>query len=356
MGSLRGRNSNLAAGGMPPEVPAAGAQPHIGLEQTDPLDYNVELPLSATYYPMGFPLRIETNAEAVLALADRIWSYWEPAAIEPGKPPLSPATLRIVAEDFDSSLPPVPAMPRGQGHLVSIVHSAENFAVCDLAGSFAFARLTRDVIRNTSYLRYHFLEPIVWLLIDAAHLTPLHASCVALDGRAVVLCGDSGAGKTSLAYACARRGWSYLSDDATHIIRERPAVTVAGRPFHIRFRESARNLFPELNAFNPEKRANGKFDIEVETSRLSLPIALESKASHIVFLDRFESTAPARIDDYSKEHASRRLRDLVCYGDERIRAEQGRTLDRLLNLPILKLTWSALADAETALRALLGDA
>ena len=314
----------------------------------DPLGYAIPLPLRVRYYPMGFPLIIETNSEAVLAVADIFCSHWKTA-----RQPARPATLRVVVEDFDASVPPVPGMPRGQGHLVSIVHGTENFATCDVAASFGFARLTQDVIRDAAYLRYHFLEPMIWLLIDAAHLAPLHSSCVALNGQAVILCGDSGAGKTSLAYACARRGWSYLSDDATHVVRERRAITVAGRPFRIRFRESARELFPELNAFPRERRPNGKFDIEVETKDLHLPIALEGDASHVVFLNRDAGAGSARVDPYPKEQASRRLRQLICYGDERIRSEQSRSLDRLLTLPTLELKWRDLPDAEHSLRALV---
>ena len=47
---------------------------------------------------------------------------------------------------------------------------------------------------------------------------------------------------------------SVISDDATHIVRGRPDRAVVGRPFRIRFRESSRGLFPELNQFTPELR------------------------------------------------------------------------------------------------------
>jgi hypothetical protein len=244
-------------------------------------------------------------------------------------------------------------MPRGQNHLVSIVHGPENFATCDLARGFTFACLTSDVARNRPYVRYHFLEPAVYLMIEAAHLSAVHASCVSLHGRAVLLCGDSGAGKTSLAYACARKGWTYLSDDATHIVRGRSDRKVVGRPFRIRFRESARRIFPELQQFTPELRPNGKLDIEVETSALGLTVALESNAACIVFLNRQDHNRRASLAPFARAEAARRLQTPICFGDERARLEQSSTLVEFLRSPIVELTYSDFSGAENLLRSLL---
>jgi hypothetical protein len=313
----------------------------------DPLGYDVPLSLKSRYYPMGCPVEISTNSPEIIAAADEIWGQFPVTRNE------KPARLTITVEDQDASAPLQAAMPRGRSHLVSIVHGTDNFVVCDLAGSFAFGCLTRDVARDREYLRYHFLEPAVYLMIDAAHLSPVHASCVALEGRAVLLCGDAGAGKTSLAYACARRGWTYLSDDATHLVRGRSDRAVVGRPFRIRFRESARLLFPELNRFMPARRPNGKLDIEVETSALNLQVALESTAACIVFLKR--GGAGAAIEPCGRMEAARRLQTLTCYGDERIRAAQSRTLMEFLELPVVELTYGDLDAAEKALRTLVAS-
>jgi len=296
---------------------------------------------------MGFPLDLATNSEDILAASDRIWGQF-PATVRERA-----ATLRVVVENRDARVPPLPSMPRGQNHLVCMVHGPDNFAVCDLAGSFTFACLTQDVARNQPYIRYHFLEPAGYMMIDALHLSPVHASCVALNGRAVLLCGDAGAGKTSLAYACARKGWTYLSDDATHIVRGRADRAVVGRPFRIRFRESASRLFPELKQFTPERRPNGKLDIEVETRALGISVALESKASHVVFLNRQNESARASVEPCARTEAARRLHSLTCYGDEKVRSEQSRALTEFLQLPAMELTYGDLEAAEGALRSLV---
>jgi hypothetical protein len=313
----------------------------------DPLACGVSLPLRARYYPMGVPVEIATNSEAVFATAERMWARYP---IAPGGGSI---TFRIAVTNQDAAVPPLPAMPLGQGHLVSIVHGPGNFAVCDLNASFGFAWLTRDVANESAYLRYHFLEPALYVMIEARYLSPLHASCIALDGRALVLCGDSGAGKTTLAYACAKMGWTYLSDDATHIVRGRPDRVVVGRPFSIRFRAAARKLFPELDAWLPELRPNGKLDLEIDTSELGLTIALESNAFGVVFLNRRESASHAQVAPFAAAEALRQFSKAVCFGDQRLRAKQIRALQDFTRLPIVELTYGDLSGAEKLLRAMV---
>ena len=57
--------------------------------ETDPLAYNIPLPLSGRYFPMGFAADIATNSAHVLAAADAIWSPF-PQLSEAG-----PVTLRV---------------------------------------------------------------------------------------------------------------------------------------------------------------------------------------------------------------------------------------------------------------------
>jgi hypothetical protein len=313
----------------------------------DPLGYDIPLAFSTCFYPIGFPLLLETNCPEIVHLASSLWSRW------PAREGMQPARFRVAVSDEVSRVPLTPQLPRGQHHLISLIHSVENFAICDVQQSFAYAAVTHDVAMDAEYFRYHFLEMLAYLMIDAAHLAPIHASCVAWEDKAVVLCGDSGAGKTSLAYACAREGWTYLSDDATHVIRGREEPWVAGRPFRIRFRESARLIFPELGRFTPKRRPNGKLDIEVETEELELRVSTEKPASHVVFLDRGGCAGSIRVRDYASAEAADRLQNLICYGDERVRREQGAAIAGLLQLPVKQLTYSDTGSAEQALRELV---
>jgi serine kinase of HPr protein (carbohydrate metabolism regulator) len=57
----------------------------------------------------------------------------------------------------------------------------------------------------------------------------LHASTVALDGRAVMICGPSGSGKSDLALRLLDRGFKLVSDDQT-IVRKDGERLLASAP------------------------------------------------------------------------------------------------------------------------------
>ena len=63
----------------------------------------------------------------------------------------------------------------------------------------------------------------------------VHASTVAKDGRAVLISGPSGSGKSDLALRLLDRGFSLVSDDQTHVRREgdrliaSPPPNIAGK-------------------------------------------------------------------------------------------------------------------------------
>lgn len=56
-----------------------------------------------------------------------------------------------------------------------------------------------------------------YVLHDSVGTIRLHAGAVARDGRALVLVGESGKGKSTLTASLVRRGWDYLSDEVAVI-------------------------------------------------------------------------------------------------------------------------------------------
>ncbi len=58
----------------------------------------------------------------------------------------------------------------------------------------------------------------------------LHASTVALGGRAVLICGPSGAGKSDLALRLIDRGFQLVSDDQTIVRKDGKRLLVSAPP------------------------------------------------------------------------------------------------------------------------------
>lgn len=69
----------------------------------------------------------------------------------------------------------------------------------------------------------------------------IHASCVAVDGRGLLILGPSGAGKSALALAMMAHGAALVADDRTDLVRSGGAV-VADAPPALRGRIEARGV------------------------------------------------------------------------------------------------------------------
>jgi len=315
----------------------------------DPLLSNFELPLGETFYPFGFAVEFATNSSEILLAARESLAMFRPRFPEPA------ARFQLaVCETGSAQCPPEPIF-RGREHLAVFIADPENFVMCDFKQGLAFGWLSPGCVMDRDYLRYHFLEGTALSLVESLYLTPLHAACVVGGEHGVLLCGDSGAGKSSLAFACARAGWTFVSDDASELIRNRAERVVVGNPSQMRFRASAPRLFPELSHLPSHPRLNGKMAIEVKTATLPwIKTADHASIEHVVFLDR-RDTGPASVSPYSREEALRWMEQYVCWGDKQTRDAQRAALLRLLTANLVRLRYSDLAGAVKTLGALTSD-
>lgn len=124
----------------------------------------------------------------------------------------------------------------------------------------------------------------------------VHASCVAIGGRAVLLFGPSGAGKSDLALRLIDEGATLVSDDYTDLRVERGAL-LASAPANIRGQMEVRGLgIMHIAAVNdvPVSLA-----VELERSAQRLPDAatrtVEGIAFPLVRVDSGTASACARV-------------------------------------------------------------
>jgi hypothetical protein len=314
----------------------------------DPIFYDVELPLLGTYHPLGFSVEIATNSDQVLLTAEESWGHFRKIMSEP------PVQLRVMVLDGGPCPSLVAPTVRASRHLLVRVLDAANFSVSNMEMGFASCWLTRAVAAERRYLDYEFLERMAWDLLDQLYLTPLHAACVRLENKGVLLCGDSGAGKSSLAYACARKGWMFLSDDSNRLIRKCNQPRVVGNPHQSRLRDSAMELFPELRDREITRRGQGKLSIEVPTAAMDgVTTITESSVDYVVFLKRGQA-GPPRLMPFPRERALPWFEDVICYREESVREAQRASLRNLLNAEILELHYDDLDSAVAVLEAMVG--
>jgi HPr Serine kinase C-terminal domain len=263
-----------------------------------------------------------------------------------------PALKIRIALGMGSSGPcPPPPVFRGQMHLLSIVADAQNFAVCDRLRGFAFVWLSQAAVEHKAYLRYHFLEAIALTMLASSYVTPLHAACVELAGQGVLFCGNSGAGKSSLAYACARAGWKFISDDASYLVRQGIGRLVVGNSQFVRLRPSAAELFPELEGLSLTPRAAGKPSIEIPTALIPGVMGVpHSRVEYIVFLNRGEFDVPELVP-FPKELALQWASHSQV--DTRANREVRTAIRELVNARLFELRYRTLSGAVARLEDLI---
>ena len=304
----------------------------------DPVLARASMPLRDTFYPLGFPLEIETNSEKVLAAAAVSWHGFDKLF------DVVPLRLRVgVREGREKrgsrECPPEPAC-RVQQHLFSNIADTENFALCDLTQGFGSIWLTDAAVEHKNYMRYFFLESAAMSLLATSHATPVHAACVELAGSGILLCGDSGAGKTSLSYACARAGWTYITDDASFLVNHRDDRLVVGNCNQARFRPSAAELFAEIKGREITQRATaGKPSIELKTTALrSITTSSTSHVNHVVFLNRRSGLRQKLVPFHAE--VARYFMLQVLYSPRKALEIQTAMIDRLLQDGALELRYS----------------
>ncbi len=197
--------------------------------------------MRAAFHPLGRVLLLETDSSAVLDLARDTFGRFGPVA-----PDSAPdITLRLLTggttpDDLPADLPAY----------------------------------------RSNVLLYGFLSQ----LRDHG-LMAVHGSALVRNGRAVLLRGPSGTGKTTLAYAGARGRFQLLAEDVVWI-DHRDGVW-RGVPWHVHLMPDAQRLFPEL-AGRPavfESAGRMKLEVDLDTIRPGAT-AVSALPGPVVLLER----------------------------------------------------------------------
>jgi hypothetical protein len=305
----------------------------------DPLLYRWEFPHNITHYPLGFALHLSTNSTEIVNAARQSWGTYTDDFHA------TPVNFAIgIAGDENGALPP-PPVARARRHLLSLISDVANFCMCDFSAGFAYCWFTPPVAHDPAYLRKFFLDPVGYTMVVYRHLAPVHGACVVRKGTGLLLCGPSGAGKSSLSFACARKGWTFVSDDFSYLVRGRDDRIVLGNPNEIRFRLSAKALFPELENRSRLFSSNGEASLELRTSELGyVRVSTRASVDHVIVLKRLPGASP-RLAPRPLDITSADLQPPNYVGEEHVRDLQIAELRRLLPAPAHELIYDDLDSA-----------
>lgn len=303
------------------------------------------LPLHRMFYPLGYPVSIHTNSTAVLESAQESFGHQSHVR---GDTVLQ-IRVGVHSESF-TGWPPEPTR-RQYNHLYSLVADGNNQALLDLRSCMSFIWVTDAVAHHRSYFRNNFLEKAVYLLLGASVVTDIHAACISRNGKGLLLCGDSGAGKSTMAYACARSGWMYTSDDTSYLINNSRPPRIVGHAHRVRFRPAAKHLFPELRNYTVTQGLEGKPSIELPITQLPVSSAVAEAVVHaIVYLRRSPSVKTTLVPMPERAATERMCQDLYSAGE--IRAQHAARLEILAAIPAWELHYCDLKEGIEALESL----
>jgi hypothetical protein len=310
---------------------------------------NFEMKLCGRFYPLGFPADVHTNSQEVLDLVAESWGTFQQLWHT------EPIMLRVGVTDGEPKEIFETTTSRVQQNVFCYIADREHYGITDMNTSLSTVWITQGSLKQQrAFVRYNFLECGMIVPIVTRFTTGVHSACVGHNGTGILLCGDSGAGKSTLSYACAKAGWSYLTDDGSFLVHDSNDLIAVGNCHQIRFRPATAGFFPEINDYAVTQRSKtSKPSIEIVPAEFHSIRAVPSLPVHyMVMLNRREGINES-LRPYDKNIVRAYLRQGHLSPQNKM-PDHYRMIDRLLERDVLELRYRnldwAIEQLETLVR------
>jgi hypothetical protein len=130
-------------------------------ELDDPLHWGIPVRFRADFNPIDTPIRVESNREAVIRVAqDNFGRYGRPCI---GAPPKF--LIRVCVDPVHCTTPPWPRPSfRSLNHLFHIACGDSNFAIADLNAGVCIGFVTEAMVEDSSFFKSAFLDCLFYVL------------------------------------------------------------------------------------------------------------------------------------------------------------------------------------------------
>ena len=216
-------------------------------------------------FAMGEQVLFQTNHAPLLDIAEEALKRFPKTGAADTTPPL--VLQLFVSEREGRPAPYPPLIVHSHAHLLYLNVGAENTIVSDLRAGYTFGYITRQMAKDTGFVRYTFIEAALQVMLGLARdFIPVHAACVIKDATPVLLSGPSGAGKSTLAYACLRRGYRLLAEDIVQVKVASEGLQLWGIPWKLHLLPESVQFFPELASLEATRQVNGEWKVEIDVA------------------------------------------------------------------------------------------
>lgn len=217
---------------------------------------NANLNLVRNFRPMGFTLQVVSNSSAIIAASEDAFARFGPVDDETAPD----FNFHFFEHEVDDPHLHFPVF-RQQGHLIYQTASAVSTLVADCAEGFAFGYFSPALLANRPLFRAHFVELAFFVMLSRHGLMGVHGAALVKNNRAALLRAQSGGGKTTLAYAGARRNLQAMAEDVVWLDTKNEIWW--GMPWTFHLLPDAKALFSELAPYQPVLQTNEELKLEV---------------------------------------------------------------------------------------------
>ena len=184
---------------------------------------------------LGGLFEFESNSRRLLGLVEAAYAGLPTHRLRPAVPQIHIRLQLASGRNFTTAHElPLMRMQAGPGLLCGVMDNS-NFAVLLPTERQGLVVVSRHLLRFPYHARYELLEFAVFVLAGRAQgLVPLHAACVGLKGRGLLLIGAPGAGKSTVALQCLLHGLDFLTVDAAFVLPDGMLATGVPNFLHLR--------------------------------------------------------------------------------------------------------------------------
>jgi hypothetical protein len=276
---------------------------------------------------MGGRFNFDSNSPELLRLVDAAYAGLPPHRFSSNPPEfrvrlmLTPGPRRrgrsppIARRQSD---PPCIFMLSGADFLGGATE-ASTFVILSPRQRSALVSVAQDMLRFPYHTRYELIEFAVFsLACRAQRLVPLHAACIGLNGRGILLMGPSGSGKSTVALHSLLNGFDFLSEDSVFVAPQSMRATGTANFLHVRadslswLGRSAASLIRKSPII---RRRSGveKFEVDLRRGKFHLAKA-PLKIVGVAFLSSRSAGKGPLLRPLSKADTLARLKREQAYG------------------------------------------
>jgi predicted ATPase len=248
---------------------------------------------------MGEPLLFQTNYPPFLETAVQAFGRFPPANSTSRPPLVLQLFIHSPADNTDDKEPTLTV--RSHRHLLTLTAGKNNFVVADLQQGFTYGYITQSLAQNLEYVRYTFIESAVQAMLGLSRgFVAIHAAAVVKNDTCLLLCGPSGTGKSTLAYACLRQGYQLLSEDVVQANVAGDELALWGMPWKCHLMAESLPFFPELQGKTERLQVNGKMKVPLDLAETH-PQSMVTLARNgrLIFMDKSQPDCPAALSPLS---------------------------------------------------------